>query len=408
MIDPSRTVADLVLEQPSRARVFEELGVDYCCGGKQSLSAACDAHGLAVDHAVAALESVSRRPVGRARLGERAALRAVRPHRHRPPRPPARGAPAPRRPPREGRAGARRRAPELSELRDTFVALRSELEEHIATEETQLFPLVRSGGPYDAIRSPSSSTTTRRPARLSRSCAISRTATTSTARSATRTARRSTASASSSSTCTSTSTRRTTCCSPGRSPRHDRGRSGRPARAGRPRRLLLPRGALAWLAATIALVAAAPQLADAGIASPEVLLAVHLVGPRVSAACRHRGRAARPPHPAPQRRVPRARLGGAAAALRRPGARLRDRARPRPPHLDRSRRRDRRVRRRRLGDRHPRRPGAPRPDAAREPPRNPALDLQRGSGPRGRRGARRPRLRAACSASRTTAPSGST
>ena len=40
--------------------------------------------------------------------------------------------------------------PELSELRDTFVALRSELEEHIATEETQLFPLVRIGGPYDA------------------------------------------------------------------------------------------------------------------------------------------------------------------------------------------------------------------------------------------------------------------
>lgn len=35
---------------------------------------------------------------------------------------------------------------------------------------------------------------------------------------------------------------------------------------------------LSWLAATIAFVAAAPQLADAGVASPEVLLAVHLVG----------------------------------------------------------------------------------------------------------------------------------
>jgi hypothetical protein len=35
---------------------------------------------------------------------------------------------------------------------------------------------------------------------------------------------------------------------------------------------------LAWLAAAIAIVAAAPQLADAGVASPEVLLAVHLVG----------------------------------------------------------------------------------------------------------------------------------
>jgi hypothetical protein len=35
---------------------------------------------------------------------------------------------------------------------------------------------------------------------------------------------------------------------------------------------------LAWLAATIAFVAAAPELSDAGVASPEVLLAVHLVG----------------------------------------------------------------------------------------------------------------------------------
>ena len=35
---------------------------------------------------------------------------------------------------------------------------------------------------------------------------------------------------------------------------------------------------LCWLGATVALVDAAPQLADAGVAAPEVLLAVHLVG----------------------------------------------------------------------------------------------------------------------------------
>jgi hypothetical protein len=35
---------------------------------------------------------------------------------------------------------------------------------------------------------------------------------------------------------------------------------------------------VAWLAATIAFAFAAPQLADAGVAAPEVLLAVHLVG----------------------------------------------------------------------------------------------------------------------------------
>ena len=39
-IDPSRTVAELVLERPSRARVFEELGGDYCCGGGRPLTGA--------------------------------------------------------------------------------------------------------------------------------------------------------------------------------------------------------------------------------------------------------------------------------------------------------------------------------------------------------------------------------
>lgn len=36
-----RTVAELVLERPARSRVFEVLGIDYCCGGKKTLSEAC-------------------------------------------------------------------------------------------------------------------------------------------------------------------------------------------------------------------------------------------------------------------------------------------------------------------------------------------------------------------------------
>jgi regulator of cell morphogenesis and NO signaling len=34
-------VSDLVLEEPSRARVFEQLGIDYCCGGRKPLARAC-------------------------------------------------------------------------------------------------------------------------------------------------------------------------------------------------------------------------------------------------------------------------------------------------------------------------------------------------------------------------------
>ncbi|HKL88948.1 MAG TPA: iron-sulfur cluster repair di-iron protein [Salinibacter sp.] len=34
-------VAELVTDQPDRARIFEELGIDYCCGGDHSLAEAC-------------------------------------------------------------------------------------------------------------------------------------------------------------------------------------------------------------------------------------------------------------------------------------------------------------------------------------------------------------------------------
>ncbi len=49
-------VADLVLEQPSRARVFERYGIDYCCGGKTPLATACTDKGVDVDTVIAALK----------------------------------------------------------------------------------------------------------------------------------------------------------------------------------------------------------------------------------------------------------------------------------------------------------------------------------------------------------------
>lgn len=37
-----RTVAELVLEKPSRSRFFETMGIDYCCGGKKTLQEVCE------------------------------------------------------------------------------------------------------------------------------------------------------------------------------------------------------------------------------------------------------------------------------------------------------------------------------------------------------------------------------
>src|SRR5512144_2625490 len=40
------TVGDIVTRQPETARIFERLGIDYCCGGKRPLSEACADRGL--------------------------------------------------------------------------------------------------------------------------------------------------------------------------------------------------------------------------------------------------------------------------------------------------------------------------------------------------------------------------
>ena len=170
------------------------------------------------------------------------------------------------------------------------------------------------------------------------------------------------------------------------------------ARVGRPAPAALVAAyfaaALAWLAATVAFVVAAPQLAAAGVATPEVLLAVHLVGLgflplAVTGAVLH-------VLPTLLRTDASRAAGGRPCRSSAPGRRSRTGSRTTTTaHLGRGDRRDRRVRRRRLGAPCARRPGPPRPHAAREPLRRPALDLPRGRRAHGWRGPRRPRLEAA-------------
>lgn len=57
-ITANQTVGQLVAELPSRSRVFEEAGIDYCCGGKRPLTEACAAAGVVVDEIIAQLEAV--------------------------------------------------------------------------------------------------------------------------------------------------------------------------------------------------------------------------------------------------------------------------------------------------------------------------------------------------------------
>jgi regulator of cell morphogenesis and NO signaling len=52
----TKTVREVALENPAAARVFEQLGIDYCCGGNKSLEQACQAARLNVDEVVDSLE----------------------------------------------------------------------------------------------------------------------------------------------------------------------------------------------------------------------------------------------------------------------------------------------------------------------------------------------------------------
>jgi len=45
-LSPESTIGSLVAAKPSRSRIFEQLGIDYCCGGKIPLSEACQKKGL--------------------------------------------------------------------------------------------------------------------------------------------------------------------------------------------------------------------------------------------------------------------------------------------------------------------------------------------------------------------------
>jgi regulator of cell morphogenesis and NO signaling len=65
MISEDRHVSDIVRENPGLARVFEEAGINYCCGGNKPLSEACRERGLDARTLVTALNTLSGSTAGR-------------------------------------------------------------------------------------------------------------------------------------------------------------------------------------------------------------------------------------------------------------------------------------------------------------------------------------------------------
>src|ERR1035437_9732271 len=56
------TVGEIVRAVPARSRIFENLGIDYCCGGKKPLVEGCRAKGLDPATVVAILAAMEDAP----------------------------------------------------------------------------------------------------------------------------------------------------------------------------------------------------------------------------------------------------------------------------------------------------------------------------------------------------------
>src|SRR6185295_7306777 len=59
MFETTKTVREYALEIPAATRIFEKLGIDYCCGGGKTLADACTAAGISVDEVLDSLHADS-------------------------------------------------------------------------------------------------------------------------------------------------------------------------------------------------------------------------------------------------------------------------------------------------------------------------------------------------------------
>lgn len=141
-----KTVREIALENPAAIRIFEFLGIDYCCGGQRPLSEACAHAAVDYDRVMGLLEQADTTPGAAADEGwagkPLGALIAhiVETHhgyvRRETPR--IHGLLA--------KVGAKHavRCPELVRIERLFQALAQELATHMFKEENVLFPYIEN------------------------------------------------------------------------------------------------------------------------------------------------------------------------------------------------------------------------------------------------------------------------
>ncbi|RYY87059.1 MAG: iron-sulfur cluster repair di-iron protein, partial [Comamonadaceae bacterium] len=137
------TIGDLVTSNLSRARLFESLGLDYCCGGRKSLAQACHEKGLDPATVLKVLVGFDEQvpPDGDDASWADASLTALADHIERTHHAYLK-VELPRLAQLVSHVAERhgRESPHLIQLRDTFLPLKMELQAHIGAEEEVVFP----------------------------------------------------------------------------------------------------------------------------------------------------------------------------------------------------------------------------------------------------------------------------
>jgi regulator of cell morphogenesis and NO signaling len=140
-----KTVRELALEEPGAARVFERLGIDYCCGGAHTLGQACQAAHLQASDVMEELANAenSAQDFPRDSYWQAASLADLMAHIKATHHKYTREEIARLRPLFDKVCSAHgERHIELLELRATFSGLSHELETHLMKEEMVLFPYI--------------------------------------------------------------------------------------------------------------------------------------------------------------------------------------------------------------------------------------------------------------------------
>lgn len=147
-LNPQATVGELVAERPQRSRVFDRLGIDYCCGGKKPLGEVCAAKGFDLEQVMQLIaESDAAQTSGGAAATDAAAMTLAELCDHIEQTHHAYlKTELPRLDFMTRKVAAVHGAdePRLVEVRQTFIRFMDELTLHMQKEEQILFPIIRA------------------------------------------------------------------------------------------------------------------------------------------------------------------------------------------------------------------------------------------------------------------------